>query len=78
MQAAEEKAAEQLADSSGIDRGEFKKLAFLSPESIGNDGVAMRMEVGSIRTEGLDRQHADRRQLIGCPLPFSSSKDQKK
>jgi hypothetical protein len=56
MQAAQEKAAKQLADSGGVERGEFKKLSFSSPDSIGNDGVAVGVEVGAKCTEGLNRQ----------------------
>jgi len=58
MQAEKEKAAKQLADSGGIERGKFKKLSFSSPDSIGNDGVAVRVEVSPIRTERLNRDDA--------------------
>jgi hypothetical protein len=34
MQAAQEKAAKQLADRGGVERGEFKKLSFSSPDSM--------------------------------------------
>ncbi len=43
MQAEKEKTAKQLADSGGIERGKFKKLSLSSPDSIGNDGVAVLM-----------------------------------
>ena len=58
MQAEKEKAAKQLADSGGIERGKFKKLSLSSPDSIGNDGVAVRVEVSPIRTERLNRDDA--------------------
>ena len=58
MQAEKEKTAKQLADSGGIERGKFKKLSLSSPDSIGNDGVAMRIEVGPIRTERLNGDNA--------------------
>jgi len=45
MQAAQEEAAKQLADGGGIERGKFEKLSFSSPDSIGNHGVAVRIEV---------------------------------
>jgi len=51
MQTVEEKTAKQFANRRRIERGEFEKLPLGSPDSIGNDGVAMRMEVGPIRTE---------------------------
>ena len=57
MQALQEKTAKQLANRGGIERGEFEKLSSPGPDSIGNDGMAMRMEVGPIGTEGLNRQH---------------------
>ena len=46
MQAAQKKTAKQLANRRGIEGGEFEKLPFGRPDSIGNDGVAMRVEVG--------------------------------
>src|SRR5438046_744179 len=46
MQASEKKTAKQLANRRGIEGGEFEKLPFGRPDSIGNDGVAMRVEVG--------------------------------
>ena len=60
MQAAEEKAAKQLANRRGIERREPEKLPFGSPDAVGNDGVAMRIEVFPIGTEGLYRHHAAR------------------
>ncbi len=56
MKEAEEKTAKQFANRGRIERGEFEKLPFGSPDAIGNDGVAMRIKVGSIRTEGLYTQ----------------------
>jgi len=58
MQAEKEKTAKQLADSGGIERGKFKKLSLSSPDSIGNDGVAVRVEVSPIRSERLNRDDA--------------------
>ena len=49
MQAAQKKAAKQLANRRCIEGGEFEELSFVRPDPIGNDGVAMRIEVGPIR-----------------------------
>ena len=46
MQAAQKKAAKQLANRRCIEGGEFEELSFGRPDPIGNDGVAMRIEVG--------------------------------
>ena len=46
MRTSEKKTAKQLANRRGIEGGEFEKLPFGRPDSIGNDGVAMRVEVG--------------------------------
>src|SRR6266581_5150267 len=45
MQAAEEKTPKQFANRGRIERGEFEKLPFGSPDAVGNDGVAMRIKV---------------------------------
>ena len=45
MQAAEEKTPKQFANRGRIERGEFEKLPFGSPDAAGNDGVAMRIKV---------------------------------
>src|SRR6266568_8931942 len=49
MQAAQKKAAKH-ANRRCIEGGEFEELSFGRPDPIGNDGVAMRIEVGPIRT----------------------------
>ncbi|PYV40145.1 MAG: hypothetical protein DMG09_07480 [Acidobacteria bacterium] len=58
MQAAQKKAAKQLANRRCIEGGEFEELSFGRPDPIGNDGVAMRIEVGPIRTERLNGDDA--------------------
>ena len=55
VQAAKKKTAKNFANSPGIDRGEIEELSFCSPDTIGNDGVQMRVEVGSEGTESLNR-----------------------
>ena len=45
MQAEEEKTPKRFANRGRIERGEFEKLPFGSPDAIGNDGVAMRIKV---------------------------------
>ena len=47
--------AKNFANSRGIDRGEIEELSFCSPDTIGDDGVQMREELGSEGTERLDR-----------------------
>src|SRR5438876_2659137 len=60
MQAAQKKAAKQLANRRCIEGGEFEELSFGRPDPIGNDGVAMRIEVGPIRTwDGCASPHGD-------------------
>jgi hypothetical protein len=57
MQTAEEKTAKQFANSRRIERSEFEELRFASPDSIRNDGVAMRIEVGRKCAESLNGEH---------------------
>jgi hypothetical protein len=51
MEPAQEKTAKQFADSGRIERGKFEKLPFIRPNPIGNNRVAMGVEVSPIRTK---------------------------
>ena len=59
MQAEKEKTAKQLADSGGIERGKFKKLSLSSPDSIGNDGVAVKLELRESLQKGFWRRFGE-------------------
>jgi hypothetical protein len=58
MEAAQEKTAKQFADSGRIERGKFEKFPFIRPNPIGNNRVAMGVEVSPIGTERLNRDDA--------------------
>jgi hypothetical protein len=58
VEAVKNKPAKHFANSRAIDGWETEELSFCRPDPIGNDGVAMRIEVGPIRTERLNRGDA--------------------
>jgi len=72
MQASEKKTAKQLANRRGIEGGEFEKLPFGRPDSIGNDGVAMRVEVGGECAKRLNGKDTSRPNVF---RPNSAWKD---
>ena len=58
MKAAEQQAAKNFANGRRVEGEELEELSLAGEDSIGNDGVQMRVEVGAEGTESLNRHDA--------------------
>ena len=58
VQALEEEAAEDFHDGGGIGRGKRQELSVATENAVGNQGMGMRIEVGAVAAEGLQRDDA--------------------
>ena len=68
VQAVKKKTAKTFANSRSIDRGESEQLSCCSPDTTGNDGVQMWVEVGCKGTESLNRDYAAGTDLLAAQI----------
>ena len=58
VQALEEEAAQDFHDGGGSGGGKRQELSFAIENAVGNQGMGMRVEVGAVAAEGLERDDA--------------------
>jgi len=73
VKAAEQEAAKDLAYGCRVERGQLKELPIATEDSIGNQGVQVRMKIGFERAERLDRDDAAGAD-VGAAKPASPSR----